>query len=36
VALLQLVGPLWEIQVDQRLETGLNVDADAALFRGAE
>ena len=36
MALLQLVGPLREVEVNQRLEARLNVDADSALFCGAE
>jgi hypothetical protein len=36
VALLQLIGPLGKVEVDQRLEARLNVDADAAFLRGAE
>jgi hypothetical protein len=34
VALLQMIGPLWEIKVDQRLEARLNVDAYATSFCG--
>jgi hypothetical protein len=36
MALLQLIGPLGEIEVDQRLEARLNVDADSAFFRRPE
>ena len=36
MTLLQLVGPLWEIEVDQRLEARLDVDPDSTLFGRSE
>jgi hypothetical protein len=36
VALLQLIGPLRKIEVDQRLEARLDVDPDSALFGRSE